>query len=97
MLVAARGHRGYEGTEMLAVFLSQPVVWFTSIGEAIATVLAFVGVGTLIHVAVAHVRSLQCHEHGCWRLGRFPHEPYRFCHRHHSEVPDDGRIHSRDL
>lgn len=49
------------------------------------------GVGGLSILALAY-RHLNCHQHKCWRLGRFPWGHLRLCHRHHPLVPDDGQI-----
>ena len=70
---------------MLASLLSQPVVFGTSISE----VLQDAGLLTLIGGVYHHI---ECHQDGCHRLGRFSHGHLRLCHKHHPNVPDDGKI-----
>lgn len=70
---------------MIATFLSQPVVFGTSVSE----VLQDAGLFTLIVGAWHH---LECNRDGCHRLGRFRHGHLKLCGRDHPLVPDDGRI-----
>lgn len=70
---------------MIATFLSQPVVYGTSIIEVVAVIALIPTLGMIIG-------HLICHQQGCFRLGRFPHGPYKLCHVHHPNVPSDGKI-----
>lgn len=70
---------------MLAAFLSQPVVWGTSILEVFT-------LPSVIAVFLTAYHHLECHRGGCHRLGRFPHGHLKLCAKHHPDVPDDGRI-----
>lgn len=70
---------------MIATFLSQPVVYGTSIIEVVAVIALVPTLGMI-------VGHLICHQQGCFRLGRFPHGHYKLCHVHHPNVPSDGKI-----
>ncbi len=70
---------------MIASFLSQPVVFGTSISEVLMDV-------TLLTLLGGLYRHVECHQQGCRRLGRFPHGHLRLCARHHPNVPSDGKI-----
>ncbi len=70
---------------MLATFLSQPVVFGTSISEVLQD-------GSLVVLLAGAYRLVECHREGCKRLGRFRHGHLRLCHVHHPLVPSDGRI-----
>lgn len=44
-----------------------------------------------------NARKSNCHEHGCWRIGRLPVEgtPWHVCRRHHPDPPARGDIRKR--
>ena len=69
----------------LATFLSQPVVWGTSILE----VFTLPGIIAVFLTAYHHV---ECHMGGCHRLGRFEHGQYKLCAVHHPKVPSNGKV-----
>lgn len=54
------------------------------------------GFGGLSILTLAY-RHLNCHQHGCFRLGRFPLGHLRLCHKHHPLVPDHGRIGATEI
>lgn len=62
-------------------FVSSHAEW---IGLVVALV-SLVGIGGV-------VSTLVCHQSGCWRRGRFRYGHYRLCHKHHPQVPSDGKI-----
>ncbi len=70
---------------MIASFVSEPVVWGTSLIEVIAVV-------ALLPTAAAILNHLICHQKGCYRPGRFTHGHFKLCARHHPNVPSDGKI-----
>ncbi len=47
---------------------------------------------SVLAAVIAGFRVLFCHQHRCYRLGRFRHGHYRLCARHHPKVPSSGRI-----
>lgn len=55
-----------------------------------------IGAGGVIGVLWAHLRSINCHERSCWRIGIYPvvGGAFRLCGKHH---PDwEGKHPSRD-
>lgn len=74
---------------MLATFLSQPVVWGTSILEVVAFVVAC---AAILPMALSIRKYIQCQEEGCRKIGLHPHGHLRFCGIHHPLTPDDGKI-----
>ena len=67
--------------------------WWSGAGSDLSEVMLLVGL-------VAWYRHHNCHQHRCWRLGRFQHGHFVLCHKHHPKVPDDGRVsqaHVRDV
>jgi len=66
-------------------FWSQPQVVTDSWVELASTI-------TLIAFVIGAYKHVECHVHGCHRVGRFPHGHYKLCRLHHPAVPDDGRI-----
>lgn len=47
---------------------------------------------SIITVAIAAYRKIECHQSGCHRIGRFTHGHFKLCHIHHPLVPTDGKI-----
>jgi hypothetical protein len=70
---------------MLASFLSQPVVFGTSVSEVLMDV-------TLLGLVGGLYRHVECNQESCHRLGRFRHGHLKLCHVHHPLVPDDGHV-----
>jgi hypothetical protein len=70
---------------VIATFLSQPEVIGTSWIEVLGVVL-------IVGYIVGAYRHIECHKHGCHRLGRFVHGHYKLCARHHPNVPSDGKV-----
>ena len=54
--------------------------------------------GGLIYNAWVNARRHNCHQPGCWRVGRFPVEgtAWMACHRHHPGPPQKDTITRRD-
>ena len=50
--------------------------------------------GGLIYNAWVNARRHNCHQPGCWRVGRFPVEgtAWMACHRHHPGPPQKDTI-----
>jgi len=77
-------------THFVTTYLLHPLVgrgyqWWSGLGSDFGELAI---IGTILGVA----RRTQCHQQGCWRIGRFRHGHLVLCHRHHPLVPDDGRI-----
>ena len=70
---------------MLASFFSHPVVWSTSLIEVLT-------IASIVGIAAAAYRKIECHQSGCHRLGRFSHGHYKLCHIHHPKVPSNGKV-----
>ncbi len=51
----------------------------------------------VLAAGIAGAKILFCHQHGCYRLGRFQHGHYKLCHVHHPHVPSDGKISRTDI
>lgn len=47
---------------------------------------------TIIGLGIGAFRHVNCHQRGCWRLGRHPVAGglFKVCSHHHPDVPDDG-------
>jgi hypothetical protein len=43
---------------------------------------------TLVVLAYQHVRKMNCHAHGCWKIGTLPVADggYKVCKKHHREI-----------
>ncbi len=76
--------------QLALTFWSQPQVVTDSWVELASTI-------TLLAFVIGAYKHVECHVHGCHRVGRFPHGHYKLCHLHHPEVPDDGRITAEDV
>lgn len=63
----------------------KPYAFFSGPGSDISELV-------LVGGAYGLARKLNCHQHGCWRIGRFRHGHLVLCGRHHPLVPSDGRI-----
>jgi hypothetical protein len=50
-------------------------------------VISDLGEITLIAGIIAFLRHINCHEPGCWWMGKYPAAggSFRFCHRHHPD------------
>lgn len=68
-----------------AIELCRGYNFWSGIGSDIGEVAI---IGGLIQI----VRHLNCHQHRCWRIGRFTHGHLKLCARHHPKVPDNGHI-----
>jgi hypothetical protein len=49
---------------------------------------------SLIGILYSHIRSHNCHQPRCWRIGRLPVEgtPWKTCRRHHPDPPQPETI-----
>jgi hypothetical protein len=79
---------------MIASFLSEPIVFGTSVSE----VLQDVGLATLVGTAFKHFNCHVNSPHFCWRFGHPVYDnsgggtSFRACHLHHDERSDDGKV-----
>lgn len=62
--------------------------WSGSGSDISEITLAF----AVLSIAIGGYRKVNCHHYRCWRIGRFHAGHYVVCHKHHPEVPDDGKI-----
>lgn len=40
----------------------------------------------------SHFKHINCHVHGCWRVGRYHVASYLVCRRHHPDAPPPGPV-----
>jgi len=59
--------------------------------------LEFLSLAVLVSAFVTAYKHVECHQHGCHRLGRFRHGHLKLCALHHPLVPNDGRIRSEQI
>lgn len=78
-------------------------MWWPESGHGYAFMSSVAGATGFFAIGVILYRRMNCHESGCWRLGKHHVEgtPYVTCHKHHPTLPGDrvktGHIHAAHI
>ena len=69
-------------------------VWtlFTQEKVLADTPVELFGMLSIVALLFGAYRKIECHQHGCHRLGRFDHGHFKLCRIHHPHVPTKGKI-----